>query len=264
MSDDFLRQLHAGDRRGAAGWLVHQYGREVLSLCRAMVRDSAVAEDLTQDTFSRAFEGLARYRGESSPRSWLMTIAKNCCIDHLRRERNRPWNLVDEDSDGPVDDTPLAADVAGNRELVEVGMRVLDESHRALIVLRFQHGMDYSELGHAFGLRPATVRMRVSRALAKMRVALEPRLTEPSESAEPLPTERIGAGAPAAAPRASAHDGLRRRARGRPMPGGTAAKAHGVVNAPLPAFAQTLASLSASLPTDLERALATLISRAGK
>ncbi|MCB9714383.1 MAG: sigma-70 family RNA polymerase sigma factor [Myxococcales bacterium] len=174
MGTELVSRLEQGDVRGAARWLVLEHGAEVLGLCRAMVRDPATAEDLAQDAFGRAFTGLASYRGEASPRTWLLAIARNRCIDHLRRRKARPWGIDDEvDAEEAPDEQPLPSSWLTNRTLVERGLRVLDESQRALVVLRFQHELGYDELAEAFGLRPGTVRMRVSRALAVMREALE-------------------------------------------------------------------------------------------
>lgn len=202
MAEELASRIEQGDLRGAARWLVMQHGAEVLSLCRAMVRDESTAEDLAQDAFGRAFTGLAGYRGEASPRTWLMTIARNGCIDHLRRQKARPWGFDDEvDADAAPDEEPLPSAMLDDRTLVARGLSVLDESQRALVVLRFRHGMGYDELAEAFGLRPGTVRMRVSRALGVMRGALEstarPRVTRARSNAP------RSAGAPGLAARPS-------------------------------------------------------------
>ncbi len=75
--DEFATMIERGSHREAASWLVHHHGREVLGMCRAMLRDQHAAEDATQDVFSRAFLGIRSYRGEAQPRSWLLRIAKN-------------------------------------------------------------------------------------------------------------------------------------------------------------------------------------------
>lgn len=278
MGAEFVSRLDAGDLRGAATWLVHQHGGEVLGLCQAMVRDHAAAEDLAQDTFSRAFAGLANYRGEASPRSWLLTIAKNRCIDHLRREQARPWLLEDDPEHGEsvqVDDAPLAADLASSRELVEAGMRVLDEQQRALVVLRFQHGMEYSELAHAFGVKAGTIRMRVSRALAKMRSAIvlpELELDGARSGGAPpapqaAPAGSLGAPAPASkASKSRGGGGLfggiggKRRKKAVAAPA-AAPRRPRPASAPAlpPTFAQTLRSLARPIPAALSGRLDELL-----
>jgi len=143
-----------------------------------MVHDATLAEDLTQEVFGRAFAGLTAFRGEASPRTWLLAIARNRCIDHLRSLRCEPWRGAAPDSaadpDEQPDDRPLAPDLISRRAEVASALSQLTEGERAIVILRFRHGLEYSELADVFDLREGTVRMRMSRALARMRRALQP------------------------------------------------------------------------------------------
>lgn len=174
------RFVAAGDLRAAGAWLVEHYARDVISLCRAMVRPKDAADDLAQDTFSAAFAALAGFRQDASARTWLLSIARNRCIDHLRRARRAPFD--DWGDEGDADDYqhpgPLHADVMLTREDLSAALEQLDESERALVVLRFRHGLEYPELADVFGVKQGTVRMRLSRALSRMRAALEARDAE--------------------------------------------------------------------------------------
>jgi RNA polymerase sigma-70 factor (ECF subfamily) len=163
-----------GDRRLAASLLVRDHAPAVLALCRAMVRDPRLAEDLSQDAFARAFGALEGFRGEASPRTWLLRIARNRCIDHMDRARRAPWGNGEPDTepDDHAADVPPPYDLLARREDAARAMAALDEPERALVVLHFGHGVGYPELADAFGLREGTVRMRISRALARMRAAL--------------------------------------------------------------------------------------------
>jgi RNA polymerase sigma-70 factor (ECF subfamily) len=153
--------------------LVRTYAADVFALCRAMVRDVALAEDLAHDAFARAFAALDGYRGEASPRTWLLKIARNRCLDHLARAKRAPWgNDPDPEPDDHVMDQPAPYDLLANRDDAERAMSVLAETERALVVLHYGHGVGYAELADSFGLAQGAVRMRMSRALAKMRAAL--------------------------------------------------------------------------------------------
>ena len=171
----FRDALASGDRRAAAAWLVQSFAADVHGLCRALVRDASAAEDLTQDTFHKALAGLGEFRGESSARTWLLAIARHRCIDHLRRQGRRPDPLGAEPQLGePMDDAPLTSDLLSDRKALLRALGSLDESSRALVVLRFHHGLGYPELAEAYGLKQGAVRMRISRALAAMRAVLTP------------------------------------------------------------------------------------------
>jgi RNA polymerase sigma-70 factor (ECF subfamily) len=164
-----------GDRKRAASLLVRDHAPAVFALCRSMVRDPRTAEDLSQDAFARAFRALDGFRGEASPRTWLLKIARNRCLDHLARSRRAPWAGHDDpEPDDHAADEPPPYDLLARREDAERAMSALSETERALVVLHFGHGVGYPELADSFGLREGAVRMRISRALARMRFALAP------------------------------------------------------------------------------------------
>lgn len=190
---ELLRRIAEGDLRGAGTLLVRAHADAVYALCRAMVRDASAAEDLSQDVFGRAFAALEEFRGEASPRTWLLRIAKNRCIDHLRARRREPLGLDDPPDAYPADE-PLAIDAILARTDVEHALAALDEGERALMVLRFGHGLGYPELAGAFGLREGTVRMRVSRAVTKMREAIAGAASE--DAAAPARSGGIGGRSP--------------------------------------------------------------------
>ena len=183
--------LEAGELRRAGSWLVERHADEVLGLCRAMTHDASAAEDLAQEAFGRAFSSLRGFRGEASSRTWLLTIARNCCVDHLRARRRDPWAgapIVEPDQQ--PDESSLPSDILGRRAEVETALAQLAEGDRALVVLRFRHELEYDELASVFGLREGAVRMRLSRAIARMRSALE--TTERVSILELLEQERRG------------------------------------------------------------------------
>jgi RNA polymerase sigma-70 factor, ECF subfamily len=78
-----LTALREKDRRQAAQLLVRYYGNAVFNLCSAQVEGREQAEDLTHEAFSRGFASLTSFHGETSARSWLITIARTCCLEHL-------------------------------------------------------------------------------------------------------------------------------------------------------------------------------------
>ncbi len=173
--EELLAFLNQRDMRGAAACLVGRHADEVYGLCRAMVRDDVMAEDLSQDVFGRAFGALASFRGEASSRTWILRIARNRCIDHLRSIQRQPWG---SDEDGSAEEEPglepHVDDLLVRHGDVQRGLAALTEGERAMVMLRFGHGLEYAELADTFGLREGAVRMRVSRAVTKMREALRP------------------------------------------------------------------------------------------
>jgi RNA polymerase sigma-70 factor, ECF subfamily len=169
---EMVHLIARGERKRAASLLVRDHAAAVFALCRAIVRDPRLAEDLSQDVFTNALGALTRFRGDASPRTWLLRIARNCCLDHLDRARRTPWGRSNTEPDHHPADALAPDDLLSVREDTELAMSVLGETERALVVLRFGHGVSYRELAESFGLREGAVRMRVSRALARMHAAL--------------------------------------------------------------------------------------------
>lgn len=188
-AQSFEGHLERGDLHAAADWLVRAHGRDVLHLCTAIVRDRGTAEDLAQDAFGKAFLALPEFRGDASARTWLLTIARHRCLDHLRRSARQPWSLGREDDvrEPLVADSEevLVSDLMARRADIREGLAVLSESERAMVLLRFAHGLSFDEIAESFGVKSGAVRMRVGRALTKMRDAIEG------------PALGVGAGAPA-------------------------------------------------------------------
>jgi RNA polymerase sigma-70 factor (ECF subfamily) len=130
------------------------------------------AEDLTQLTFERALRAWSRFDPErASPRTWLMSIAKNLLIDHYRRDpsaRQEPIEdhlsrreLITEDEDAGL-----------SPELATV-LEDLDERERELIALRFGGELTGPEIAELTGLSLANVQQILSRSLRKIRAELE-------------------------------------------------------------------------------------------
>lgn len=208
--------LEEGDLRAAAERLFADHAAEVLGVCHAILRDPPAAEDVSQEVFSRAFAGLRGYRGDAAPRTWILAIARNACFDHLRRAKSAP-PMADDGfvDDGFADDAPLPPDLLAERDEVSRALAALDEHDRSLVMLRFCHGFDYAEIAEVFGIKPGTARMRVSRALARMRAELAP-MRDAARSLDAL--AMMEAPAPDAIRRGARDSDIERRVESIPRP----------------------------------------------
>lgn len=132
------------------------------------IGDGADAEDVTSDTFERAF----RYRksfdpSRGEPISWLLGIARRCVDDFFN---HRP-EFVDDPPE-PVAPGNLEEDTARRLRLA-AAMRVLGERERELIALRYGADLTAPEIGKLLELEPGAVRVALHRALGRLRQALE-------------------------------------------------------------------------------------------
>ena len=130
---------------------------------RLVGRDEA--DDVTQDAFLRAFHRLPRFRGEASFRSWVLRIAHNAAVDHLRRRPPEPVDPAElpEPERGPREPAEQL-EVRERIERIERKLRGLTPAHRAVLVLRDVEGLDYDEIAAVTGTPIGSVKGRLHRA----------------------------------------------------------------------------------------------------
>lgn len=162
--DELTRLLLAardGDRLALAG-AIRASQAEVWRLA-AHLAGRAEADDATQDIYVRAWRALPAFRGESSGRTWLLSIARRACADVVRR-RVRERRLTDRlraRARGPEGD---AAPDPGRAHGLERLVAGLEPQRREAFVLTQVLGCSYSEAAAACGVPVGTIRSRVARA----------------------------------------------------------------------------------------------------
>jgi RNA polymerase sigma-70 factor, ECF subfamily len=147
----------AGDG-DAAALLVRATQADVWRLC-AHLADPGSADDLTQETYLRAFRALHRFAGRSAVRTWLLAIARRVCADHVRAQRRqrRDAALATAAAGGHV---PDVSDAVALRAL----LAALDQDRREAFVLTQVVGLSYAEAAAVCGCPVGTIRSRVARA----------------------------------------------------------------------------------------------------
>jgi RNA polymerase sigma-70 factor (ECF subfamily) len=151
----------------AAAALVRATQSDVWRLCAAL-GDRQSADDLTQETYLRAFGSLHRFEGRSSVRTWLLTIARRVCADAVRSRRRRPVTLVPDDGDLEALGRPAGADGVAESATVTDLLARLDADRREAFVLTQLIGLPYAEAAEVAGCPVGTIRSRVARARADL------------------------------------------------------------------------------------------------
>ncbi len=170
--------------------LLEVYQRPVFSVVVRMVRDPALAEDLTQEAFVKAFRALDSFDRSRKFSSWLFSIAHNTTIDHLRRKQVPTVSLEpggdDEQGGGlaflAVATAPSPDEVLAHGELaaaLELALSGLRPEYAEVLALRFQQSMSYEEISGITGLALGTVKTHLYRARKALAVALEGRGWDP-------------------------------------------------------------------------------------
>jgi RNA polymerase sigma-70 factor (ECF subfamily) len=156
----------AGDPLAAAA-LVRATQSDVWRLCAAL-GDRQSADDLTQETYLRAFGSLHRFEGRSSVRTWLLSIARRVCADAVRSRRRRRLTLVSDPADLEVLTRVTGADRVAEGAAVADLLARLDADRREAFVLTQLLGLPYAEAAEVAGCPVGTIRSRVARARADL------------------------------------------------------------------------------------------------
>jgi RNA polymerase sigma-70 factor (ECF subfamily) len=151
--------------------LVRDYHRILFNYVFRLVGDDALAEDVTQESYLRAYRGLAKLPPGSNHRAWLFRIATNAATDELRRRKRRPLlpllGSLGLRAPGESEDERL-----GRVTLDEALMR-LPERHRAILNLFEFAEFSAPEVGEVLGISPETARKRRQRAREALAAVLK-------------------------------------------------------------------------------------------
>src|SRR3954466_8852449 len=156
----------AGGDPLAAAALVRRTQSDVWRLCSAL-GDQGSADDLTQETYLRAFGSLHRFEHRSSVRTWLLVIARRVCAAAGRSRRRRRLTLVGDENLEALAGTDGADRVAEGATVAELLAR-LDADRREAFVLTHLLGLPYAEAAEVAGCPVGTIRSRVARARADL------------------------------------------------------------------------------------------------
>lgn len=194
-----VRLVRAGDLR-ALDRVTRCHGERLLAVGRRYCRDHAEAEDAVQDALLAAGRHLDSFRGDGSVEGWLVRMVANAC-HHMRRGRKNARHMQtsvlspagapgrDGDEAGLLDvgaalESPLATPeqqaMAGQlASALGEALQEFDATTRAVVLLAEAEGWTGPEIAAELGLTPGAVRVRLTRARARLRERLAPRWAEP-------------------------------------------------------------------------------------
>lgn len=183
-----VQRTVAGDQK-AYGLLVLKYQRRIQRLIGRMVRDVDLVEDISQETFIRAYRALHQFRGEAQFYTWLYRIAVNTAKKFLLELKHDPTvsesSLANDDDDETSwnKNEPTAQDgpesILAAKEVaavVNAAMDDLPDDLRQAVVLREIEGLSYEEIATAMGCPVGTVRSRIFRAREAISARVRPLL----------------------------------------------------------------------------------------
>ena len=177
--------------------IMRRHNQRVFRAARAILNDDAEAEDVMQETYTRAFAHLGQFRGEAQLGTWLVRIAVHEAFARVRRRRRLAPLPSDDDVETlPMPDRPMPIDPereANNAELRRLLERAIDElpeTYRTVFVLREVEGLSTATTAECLGVSEEVVKTRLSRARLRLRDGLYERAGAQASSAFTFGAER--------------------------------------------------------------------------
>ena len=170
--------LKKGDRN-AFDILMRKYYPRILNFIYRFLGNRQLSEDLAQDVFMKVYKSARRYRPRSKFQTWLYTIAKNTCLNELRRNRGRMVSLDEPiTSDARVIKKEISdphADPAGEffqkekKALIQAAINDLPENQRIAVILRRYESFSYVEIAATLSVTEKAVKSLLSRAKVNLK-----------------------------------------------------------------------------------------------
>lgn len=168
--------------------LVEKYKQPVMNLAWRTLRDETEAEDLAQNVFVQAWKSAARYQATAKFSTWLFTIARNLCLNEIRRRIRHPAESLDQTRDDSeeqpmyqvVDKRITAAPeemLRGELEdKVDEALTALPENQRTALLLCRQEELSYEEIAEVLGCSLSATKSLIHRARETIKARLKPYL----------------------------------------------------------------------------------------
>jgi RNA polymerase sigma-70 factor (ECF subfamily) len=165
-----VAQVLAGDPAAERAFYDAHVDR-VYRLAYRMAGDDDLAQDITQETFIKAFGQLATFRGDARLSTWLHSITVSVALNGLRKVRRL------ERREAPLDDAPTIGELPRSAEpdlktRMRQAIAALPTGYRTVFLMHDVEGFTHEEIGAALGIESGTSKAQLSRARAKLRTAL--------------------------------------------------------------------------------------------
>ncbi len=178
LSDNEIVEKYLKGDQEALEVLIKRYLKPIYSFVYKNVGDSAATEDITQEVFVKMWKNLKKFKRGSSFKSWIFTIAKNTAIDFLRKKRTVPFsNFANENGgnsimDALADREPSPLEVLEQKNTAAIIAKAVNKllpKYRAVISLRHNSQLTFSEIANRLGEPLNTIKSRYRRGLLTLK-----------------------------------------------------------------------------------------------
>lgn len=177
-SDEQLLEAFARGDHAALGELALRYEPPLLGLaCGLLGRDRSLACDAVQETWVRVIRGAAKFRGESTVKTWLYRITINCCKDLLTGKARSAAIAPNDTNDTRRGAAAPDPDADERRRRVHAAVQALPLDTRALVLLCYHNGLPHAAAAEVLRIPIGTLKSRLHAALTELRHRLESEVT---------------------------------------------------------------------------------------
>jgi RNA polymerase sigma factor (sigma-70 family) len=182
-----IERALTGDQKSYSE-IVSRYHEQIHHFIYRMVKDTAQAEDLVQETFIKAFRALATFNSDYAFSTWLYKIAANNCIDFFRKKKLKTFSL---DTPIQVKDGEVHRDFADREQTpehelmsqertnqIQFAINTLPEKYKEAILLRHSKDKSYEEIAEELSIPLGTVKVRIFRAREMLKSKLKDQLKQ--------------------------------------------------------------------------------------
>lgn len=168
-----LALLRAGHKDQAVELLMATYGESILAFIARTLRNREAAEDVRQQVFLQAFQGIEKFESRSSLWTWLCSIASRQALDELKRNKRaevhsfEAWDALAVQPDPSMDKALVI-----KRRALEQCLGKLSGSSRMQVLMRMYLELSYAEIGEVFEEAHSAVQVRISRILPELQQCL--------------------------------------------------------------------------------------------
>jgi RNA polymerase sigma-70 factor (ECF subfamily) len=174
-----IQKISVGDSKAFES-LLSKYKTSVFGLCRRLLGEKSMAEDLTQETWIKVVESSAQYRPTGSVQSWILTISRNLCLNHMRKSSweeltNEEGSLDPEDPRESLEQLLISEQ---NQQALKLAFDNLPPQQRAALVLRLSADLSYAQIATEMQVSVDSVKVLIHRGKLHLQKTLGVRIHE--------------------------------------------------------------------------------------
>lgn len=166
--EELISAIAKGDEK-ALRELIRLMQARVYAYCYSLLGNEEDAEELASETFFQVWKSAGKFKGSSKATTWIFGIARNLCMNHLRKKKIQFLELME----GDAVYEPEKEESEYDPELVKKAMERLNPLHREVLYLAYYEEMPYAKIAEILGIPENTVKTRVFNAKRRLKELIE-------------------------------------------------------------------------------------------